>query len=79
MHKQWLKERDEAIYTFDVEKFKAFYIKWMKRGVYQEPLPCDDVIEIAMRKMVCGLAHPDPAKLKEAVDWLTERGYSCTI
>lgn len=78
-HKQWLKERDEAIYTFDVEKFKAFYHKWEKRGVYTKPLPKDEVIEISMRKMVCGLADPDPKKLAEARAWLSERGYSWTI
>ena len=75
-HKQWLKERDKAIYSFDVETFKKFYKKWTKKGVYEGPLPSDEVIEIAMRKMVCSLADPDPVKLFEAVAWLTERGYS---
>jgi len=54
--KQWRKERDEAIYTLDVDTFKKFYRKWQKRGVYTEPLPSDEVIEIFMRKMVCCLA-----------------------
>lgn len=78
-HKQWLKERNEAVCSFDVEKFKAFYRKWEKRGVYSEPLPKDEVIEISMRKCVCGLADPDPKKLAEARAWLSERGYSWTI
>lgn len=78
-HKQWFKERNEAVCSFDVEKFKAFYCKWKKRGVYSEPLPKDEIIEISMRKCVCGLADPDPKKLAEARAWLSERGYSWTI
>lgn len=77
--KQWLKERDEAIYTFNVEKFKAFYRKWEKRGFYTEPLPSDEVIEVSMRKCVCGLANPREDKLAEARAWLAERGYSWGI
>lgn len=76
---QWIKERDEAIYTFDVDTFKAFYRKWQKRGIYTEPLPSDEVIEITMRKMVCCLANPPKDKLAEARVWLFEHGYSWTI
>ena len=78
-HKQWLKERDEAAYSFDVDKFKAFYLKWAKRGMYYAPLPSDEVIDISMRKMVCALANPREDKLAEARAWLSERGYSWTI
>ena len=79
-HKQWLKERDEAVYTFDVEKFKAFYRKWVKRGVYEDkPLPSDEVLEITMRKMVCALANPREDKLAEARAWLSKRGCSWHI
>lgn len=79
-HKQWLKERDETAYTFDVEKFKAFYRKWVKRGVYEDkPLPSDEVLEISMRKMVCAMAEPRADKLAEAKEWLTERGYDHNI
>lgn len=78
-HKQWLKERDEAAYSFDVDKFKKFYTKWRKRGFYNMPLPSDEVIEISMRKIVCSLANPDEYKLAEARAWLSERGYSWSI
>ena len=79
-HKQWLRERDEAAYSFDVDKFKAFYRKWAKRGIYEnKPLPSDAVIEISMRKMVCAMADPKPDKLAEARAWLSERGYSWTM
>ena len=76
---QWVKERDEAIYSFDVDIFKAFYRKWQKRGFYTEPLPPDEVIEIIMRKMVCDLANPKKDKLAEARLWLFAHGYSWTI
>ena len=79
-HKQWLRERDEAAYSFDVDKFKAFYRKWAKRGIYEnKPLPSDAAIEISMRKMVCAMADPKPDKLAEARAWLSERGYSWTM
>lgn len=77
--KQWLKERDEAICSFDVDTFKAFYHKWEKQGMYTEPLPSDEVIEVSMRKCVCGLANPPKDKLAEARAWLSEHGYSWTI
>lgn len=79
-HKQWLKERDEVLYTFDVEKFKSFYRKWAKRGIYEDKvLPDDKVLEISMRKMICNLANPREDKLAEARAWLSERGYSWTV
>ena len=74
--KKWLKERDETMYSFNVEKFKAFYRKWAKKGVYSEPLPGDDIIEIMLRQAVCAMANPKPSKLKEAQKWLKERGYN---
>ena len=78
-HKQWLKERDEAAYSFDVDKLKAFYRKWAKRGIYEyKGLQSDEVLEIAMRKMVCAMANPREDKLAEARAWLSERGYSWT-
>lgn len=79
-HKQWLKERDEVAQTFDIERLKAFYRKWAKRGIYEDkPLPSDEVLEISMRKMVCSMANPRADKLAEATEWLTERGYSTGI
>lgn len=74
---QWLKERDEAVLSLDVEKLKAFYLKWQKSGIYDEQLPSDEVLEISMRKSICGLADPPKDKLAEAKEWLKKRGYSC--
>ena len=76
---EWLKERDEVVLSFDTDKFKAFYKKWHKKGVYQLDMPSDMVIEITMRKCVCGLANPPKDKLAEARTWLSEHGYSWGI
>lgn len=76
MMSQWVKERDEAALSFDVEKFKAFFQKWRTLGIYQGYLPNDNIIEISMRKMVLALANPPKDKLEEAKAWLKERGYA---
>lgn len=50
---QFNKERDEAVKSYDVQKFREFYLKWTFKGAYTLPLPTNDkVIEVAMRKMV---------------------------
>lgn len=72
----WIKERDEAVRTQDVEQFKAFYKKWTKRGFYRNGLPSDEVIEISLRKMLYHLADVTKEEKAEAEKWLTERGYS---
>ena len=74
---EWMKERDEAALSFDVNKFKKFYIKWRVEGIYTRPLPEDDfVIEIAMRQMVLGMANPPKDKVAEAKAWLKAHGFS---
>lgn len=73
---EWLKERDEVTLSLDIDKFKAFYRKWQKKGIYDMELPSDEVIEISMRKCVCAMAKPPADKLAEARAWLSERGYS---
>lgn len=75
----WIKERDEAVRTQDVEQFKAFYKKWTKRGFYRNGLPSDGVIEISLRKMLYHLADATEEEKAEAEKWLTERGYSTDL
>lgn len=73
--KIFVKERNEACESFDLDTFKRFYIRWVRLGVY-EPLDIsDEVLEITMRKMVCNIKDPTPEKLAEAKKWLKERGY----
>lgn len=73
--KQWRKERDEAVASLDLEKFKKFYSKWADRGVYQAQFPNDLVAEIAMYKCAVHITSlPDEIR-KTAARWLLSRGY----
>ena len=76
---QWLKERDAAALSLNVETFKAFYRKWQEIGVYDQDLPSDELIEVCMRKMICMMQNaPEDAKL-DAIIWLKDRGWSIPV
>lgn len=72
--KQFVKERDKAIRSLDVETFKRFYKKWYYMGYYRLPLPADNVIEISMRKMLCEIQSATEEEKKEAEKWLIDHG-----
>ena len=73
--KQWQKERNIAVAAMDLEKFKAFYLKWMERGIYERPLPENDfVTEISMRKMAIEIKSIPQSVKDDAVKWLHDRG-----
>lgn len=48
-NKQWLKlfneERDAAIKTQDIVKYKMFYYKWKARNIFLLELPSDEILE----------------------------------
>ena len=76
----WQTERDAAVRSYDVETFKAFYRKWLKLGMYDRPLPKDDmVIEITMRKMMFHMSSASRDEKEEAKRWLLERGFDTQI
>ena len=73
----WAAERDEAVLSLDVFKFREFYEKWLRLGVYDNPLPDNDfVIEVTMRQCILGMANPPKKAKKEAQKWLKDRGFS---
>ena len=76
--KQWLKERDKVVKTYDINAFKAFWYKWQKKGVYDRHmlLPPDKVIEISMRKMVYHMTSATEEEKRGAEQWLIEHGSS---
>lgn len=75
--KEWVKERDEVVLSYDVERFRAFYEKWKALGVYELDLPDNDfVVEVAMRNMVGMMASATPEQKEDAKQWLLERGFS---
>lgn len=80
MFDQWKRERDEAVMSLDVEKFKAFCLKWQEKGAYaKKPLPPDNIVEITLYKMACEITTiPEEIALKAAT-WLVERGYIAGI
>lgn len=69
------KERDEAVASMDVAKFRKFYNKWYDAGFYDYPLPINDrVIEITMRKMAVNITTIPDSVRDEAKAWLLSRG-----
>ena len=73
---EWRKDRDEAVASLDLQKFKAFCLKWQGRGAYKlKTLPADNILEITMYKMACEITSiPEDIALK-AAEWLLVRGY----
>lgn len=75
MRDAWEGERNRAVLSLDVGKFRKFYEKWRRMGIYEHELPSDDyVIEIIMRQMVLGIANAPKKAAEEARKWLKERG-----
>ena len=71
--RKWRKERDDAVLSFDLAKFKKFYNKWFAKGVYNRSLPADDrITEIAMYQMVLALTSATEEQKERARTWLAE-------
>lgn len=65
-------ERDNAVSSMDINKFRAFASK------YAPPcysMPPDDVLEIAMRKMAVHSTNIEIDIRVDAFRWLLERGF----
>lgn len=78
--KLWVKERNEAVRNLDVDSFRKFYEKWMRRGFYDIPLPVDDkVVEIMLRKMMYNIKTFSDEEKENAKKWLEERGLSTSL
>ena len=71
--KQFVKERDEAVRSLDLDKFKAFYEKWKKKGCYRLPLPSDEILERSMRIMILDIKSSTEEEKAAATEWLEER------
>lgn len=78
--KDFVKERDAVAISYDVKKFRAFYTKWQKKGVYEIDLPKDGmIIEIIMRKWVYHSKAFNSLQKREAEMWLTDHGYTTDL
>lgn len=77
MDRRWRKERDAAVLSFDLAKFKKFYNKWLARGIYQKSLPANDrVTEIAMYQMALAINTATEEQKEKAREWLRLNGYN---
>lgn len=72
---EWILERNVVIRSLDVEKFKAFWIKWSARGFYRNGLPDDEVIEISLYKMLYNLESATEEEKNKAKEWLESKGF----
>ena len=73
--KQFIKDRDEAAKSYDVETFRKFYRKYQILGVYHVGLPTNnEVIERTMRKIVYNVESSTEEEKAEAEKWLIEHG-----
>ena len=77
---QFCKERNAAVMSFDVPKFRAFYQKYRDMGWYDLDLPDNDlIVEVIMRKMACNITKLPIETRIEAKQWLAQRGFSSDI
>lgn len=82
---RYAKERDAATIAVvegeSLEVFKVFVTKWTDLGFYPPcfALPADDVLEIAIRKMVIHEIRAPESTKQKAAKWLLERGYDLTL
>lgn len=70
--KEWLQERDEAVSSLNLEKFKTFYNKWRDKGIYKLSLPSDDVTEIALHTIALEIPSISEEVKEKAYKWLME-------
>lgn len=73
--RQWKKERDAAVASLDLDRFKNFYQKWIERGIYDQMPFNDEVMKIAMYKMACEITSIQTSRKELAREWLKKRGY----
>lgn len=80
LHEEWLKERDEVVKSYDVQRYREYVKKWSKLGLYDIDFdPPDEIIEISMRKMVYHFTTSTHKERADAKRWLESRGYSTEV
>lgn len=73
---EYVKARDEAVKSMDIDKFKAFITKTTPDGF---TMPSDEVLKITMRKMAVHITSLDVETRVNAFRWLLEHGYDFTL
>ena len=75
---EYIKERDDAVLSLDLDKFKAFAKKWIDKGIlppYFELEDDDDLAKATMFKIILGLEDAPADKVEAAKTWLVNNGY----
>ncbi len=70
--KAFVKERDEALLTGDIEKVRAYHKKWSP----EVKLPDDDVLEISMHKAITACRSLPRSYRIKSLQWLDDHGFS---
>ena len=73
---QYVRERDEAVRTLNVQVFKDFIRQWNGADY---PIPSDEILEITMRKMAVHSTNLPKRFREEAAAWLLNRGYDLDL
>lgn len=78
---EYIKERDDAVLSLDLDKFKAFAKKWIDKGILPPSLliASDEVKAATMYKIILGLEDAPEDKVEAAKTWLVNNGYYPTI
>lgn len=78
---QYVRERDQAVSTFDLATFRKFLMKWQKEGMFPFDVSkiTKPVLEITMYKMAVHSINIAPEKRKQAEKWLLDHGYDLGI
>ena len=70
--KKYVKERNAAILSFDIDIIKKFCKKYEDDLA---PLPPDEIMYAAFMQCVADIRSATPEQKKRAAAWLTEHGY----
>lgn len=77
---------DASSYSFDnmfkeIERFVRLQREYKEQTLADiiTKYDFDEVIEVAMRKMICNIPTMSQKEKREAVEWLTSRGYTTRI
>lgn len=71
--KKYVKDRDEAILSFDIDEMKKFCKKYKNM---LPPMPIDEVLYAGFMKCVADLRASTPKQREKAANWLIEHGYN---
>ena len=71
---EFLKERDEALFSLDIDKIRAYQRKYEIRLQAN-----DEVFWCSVHKAICQITNAPPYIRARSVTWLEERGYSTML